>query len=337
MTSNVYKSTHLTNSLNSHSVNIIHKAEQEVTKHLISSCNLDDIFINSVWLDLDDNLKKLSSVEHKRTFVYSGFDWENTNCRPEPNTFIKENFNNVKYIGNYDGDMYFNFWLTFLNPYLGNFHMPSIDTSITKLFMNLNRKPHNHRIELFEKLKDSNLIESGYVSMGEYAGNPPYLLQQDIINIEGDEAHGGDPLPITNDITSLGNKEYWDKHLINIVSETTVHSNFFISEKTWKPILGGKLFMILGDHGIYSKLKEYGVDTFDDIFGTGYKNTNTSERINWITGNLLKYRDSNYTQLYKKLYPRLVKNREIAIKLVVNNKLKLQDLQTKIRGNKNLI
>ena len=46
--------------------------------------------------------------------------------------------------------------------------------------------------------------------------------------------------------------------------------NTFISEKTWKPIFSGQLFLILGSVGTIKYLRAVGVDVFDDIIDHGY-------------------------------------------------------------------
>jgi hypothetical protein len=46
--------------------------------------------------------------------------------------------------------------------------------------------------------------------------------------------------------------------------------NTFISEKTWKPIFSGQLFLILGSVGIVDYLRSIGVDVFDDVIDHSY-------------------------------------------------------------------
>ena len=56
-----------------------------------------------------------------------------------------------------------------------------------------------------------------------------------------------------------------DDAYIHITSETTVTDRIFISEKTWKPIAAGQLFLHFGNPGSIRFLRTLGVDTFDDI------------------------------------------------------------------------
>jgi len=57
---------------------------------------------------------------------------------------------------------------------------------------------------------------------------------------------------------------------IHLVTETTVLPMVFITEKTWKPIASGQLFLIIGNPGTIQALADLGVDTFDDIIDHKY-------------------------------------------------------------------
>lgn len=60
---------------------------------------------------------------------------------------------------------------------------------------------------------------------------------------------------------------------VHLVTETTVLSKVFVSEKTWKPIASGQLFLIFGSLGTISYLRKQGVDVFDDIIDHSYDHT----------------------------------------------------------------
>jgi len=64
---------------------------------------------------------------------------------------------------------------------------------------------------------------------------------------------------------------YSDSYL-HVVSESTMRSKIFITEKTWQPIAAGQLFVILGNPGTVSHLRELGVDVFDDLIDHSYDN-----------------------------------------------------------------
>ena len=65
------------------------------------------------------------------------------------------------------------------------------------------------------------------------------------------------------------NPAYSDSY-INLVTETVIDNHTFITEKTWKPVASGQLFLIIGYQGIISDLRKHGVDTFDDIINHDY-------------------------------------------------------------------
>lgn len=57
---------------------------------------------------------------------------------------------------------------------------------------------------------------------------------------------------------------------VNLVVETTVNLKCFISEKTWKAVASGQLFLLLAGPGTVAHLRESGLDTFDDIIDHNY-------------------------------------------------------------------
>ena len=65
------------------------------------------------------------------------------------------------------------------------------------------------------------------------------------------------------------NPAYTDSY-INLVTETTVIPKIFVTEKTWKPISSGQLFLIIGNPGTIEYLRSQGVDVFDDIIDHKY-------------------------------------------------------------------
>jgi len=114
-----------------------------------------------------------------------------------------------------------------------------------------------------------------------------------------------------NDIYSLGDPDIWSKIFINVIVETTKHTNVFLSEKTWKPIIGLRPFLILGDDQLYPKLKELGYDTFDDIFGTWWHKPLWQDRARSIIDILQQFgeQEKDLNKLYLHLHPRLLYNR----------------------------
>ena len=118
-----------------------------------------------------------------------------------------------------------------------------------KKFICLNRKPHAHRRVIMRYLDQ--VKDQGYLT----SGMDPDLVDADV----GDYA-------ICNDVYSLGDISTWQDAYLNIVTETTFNNdNFFISEKTWKPVIGLRPFFGYGQPKLREYLRAQGVDTFEDL------------------------------------------------------------------------
>ena len=171
-------------------------------------------------------------------------------------------------------------------------------------------------------------MQYGHVSLGgeNVLVEQPILLPTDIQSSEGDKAVKGD-VGITNDINSLWHIDNWNSHFLSVVTETTVYTDVFLTEKTLKPIIGKRPFIILGDKNIYKLLQDWGFDTFDDLFGKGYNEANYEQRIEWIVSNIQDLnKESNLEQLLLDLKPRLEHNYQQFFKVATSNRQKITNL-----------
>jgi hypothetical protein len=72
-------------------------------------------------------------------------------------------------------------------------------------------------------------------------------------------------------------KSDYEKTFISVVSETLVdEGTLFITEKTWKPIMVGHPFMILGNQGTLKYLKSIGYKTFSPWINEEYDDISDS-------------------------------------------------------------
>lgn len=137
-----------------------------------------------------------------------------------------------------------------------NFQAYTLDelklNSTAQKFMCLNRKPHAHRRTMGRYLEP--VKDQGYLTTGA--------------DIASTDADVGDYV-VPNDIYTLGDIHSWQNAYLNIVTETVFETqdpmDFFISEKTWKPILGRRPFFVYGQPELRKYLKQQGFDTFEDI------------------------------------------------------------------------
>jgi hypothetical protein len=100
-----------------------------------------------------------------------------------------------------------------------------------------------------------------------------------------DTGHTIDPATITHEIAmglDTWNLIYRDVS-IEIVCETnTTADTFFVTEKTFRPIAYGRLFMVIGSPEFEQNLKRMGFDIFDDIIDKSYDSESSYIRVDAV-------------------------------------------------------
>jgi hypothetical protein len=87
---------------------------------------------------------------------------------------------------------------------------------------------------------------------------------------------------------------------LHLVSESTIKDKIFLTEKTWQPILAGQLFMVWGNPGIITHLRNLGVDVFDDIIDHEYDTISDHRtRLQYIHKELNRLSLLNWQQIYR--------------------------------------
>lgn len=243
--------------------------EQQVVRTKLSKYYTDEsrtVIINSVWYTSDYHqqvMAELREIQPTHIFVVAMLDppivqlnwFDELNCE-------------VLGIGYYSGPGYIDYFPLFMQ----HFYQP-VDQSllltasmIDTPYMCLNRKPHQHRMRLYQGLEAAGLLDCGIVSMG---GTPPLrLLDEDGPGQELAPNGGTAQYGIANDIASLGNIDNWQRHFVNIVTETIwdIEPSNFVSEKTFKPILGLRPFLIYAPNGGVECLRSRGFEPYVDDF-----------------------------------------------------------------------
>ena len=305
----------------------------------------------------------IDETQYTEVAVYSGPDWENrseSGIRADTHKLLEDKFENVYHIGNTNNRYYFNYWLEFIKDNWTHFNKdkylsePKLARSSTvgnngKHFLCYNRKPHGHRVYLLNKIHDHGLQDYGIVSAtqksietGLPGQGPGYTFPNPIVL---KETHDESTLKIINewggqnqnDIISLGDAENWQRHFLTVVTESTVHTDLFISEKTLKPIIGLRPFIIYGDQNLYNKLKDWGFDVFEDMFPDILESLSQSDykkRGDYIVDQLKILSGFNYVELeekYKTLLPRLKANRARLGELIKENFNKISTLDEEFK------
>ena len=167
----------------------------------------------------------------------------------------------------------------------------------------LNGTSRVHRIYNYLLLQSHPDVETFYISMMQKKGGesdysemlaknsmPEKLTQQwNAIKHNLPKVHLPRGIRIDHDIRDPA---YTDSY-INLVTETDVFDDMYMTEKTWKPIASAQLFLIVGYKNIISHLRELGVDTFDDIIDHNYYDQEPDwqlriQKIHQVINNLLK-------------------------------------------------
>lgn len=166
-------------------------------------------------------------------------------------------------VGYYPGPGRIDFWALAVERYLA---VPLIDDAVDIPFICLNRKPHWHRVKLYDGLDRAGLLDHGMVSLGGSTGQARRVLPDDHGGSDMAPNPGVEQNGIRNDIFSLGNPRNWSRCLVSIVTETVydISGSNFVSEKIYKPMLGRRPFLVYAPDGARSWLETRGFQTYLD-------------------------------------------------------------------------
>ena len=100
---------------------------------------------------------------------------------------------------------------------------------------------------------------------------------------------------------------------IDYVTENSVTQEF-ITEKSWKPIFSGQLFLILGSVNIISYFRSIGIDVFDDIIDHSYDTEiDVRVKVEKILTQLDILMQSDIEQIWGQTYLRRKKNLDLVL------------------------
>ena len=99
---------------------------------------------------------------------------------------------------------------------------------------------------------------------------------------------------------------------VNLVTETTIRADIpMLSEKTFKPISTGQLFVLIASPGAIQFLRDIGFDTFDDIIDHSYDQIlDTRTRIEQALVQIDRLAHMDLAPIYETIKSRLIKNSE---------------------------
>lgn len=180
----------------------------------------------------------------------------------------------------------------------------------------LNGTPNVHRKLLYLELNKKSYFKDMIFT---FKNNPNYIPTPNEIvltNLEHEEISKLPPmvtfLPSDLDIgidLSISHPAYQESY-INLVTETTVSNVVpMLSEKTFKPIVAGQLFVLVASPGSIEFLRKIGIDTFDDIIDHSYdQELDVRQRILKVVTELDRLTMLDIPKIYNNLSERLKKN-----------------------------
>jgi hypothetical protein len=249
---------------------LLKQFEQKVVNSLLQNIEQDQsrtVVINSVWYTNDyhqDVMDWLRTNPVDRIVMVAMID----PAIPQPIWYSEFDCEIIS-LGYYPGKYALDFWAVFVDEFLKS---PSTNqlmdiSNIDTAYMCLNRKPHWHRKQLYDILQSRDLLQHGIVSMG---GQGQALRSLAVDQEHDDMAPNAsrDHHGIPNDIVSLGHIENWQRHFVNIVTETgyNINQTGFVSEKIYKPIIGCRPFLVYDTDGGTRWLHDRGFESYVNDF-----------------------------------------------------------------------
>lgn len=153
------------------------------------------------------------------------------------------------------------------------------------LFISLNNQYKNHKFLLVDNLIKNSLNEYGTIT---YHDDETNNWKNIIKKIDQGWLKSG-----------LLNLSNYKKPLIDLVSESEF-DHIRITEKTWKPLILGQLFIVNGGQYFHKYLEEMGFSLYHKIFDYSFDEEPDVEiRIEGIMKNLNRLKKMNYQDLYR--------------------------------------
>jgi hypothetical protein len=222
-------------------------------------------------------------------------------------------------------------------PYWLYKHNKDIDIRLNQnpkyLYLSYNRKPRDHRIELIKNIIDDNLLERGYVTFekGMFAeidnktANTELGYYSNLLKTQPENYIKGEDTRYTRpeDLTSLGNLEIWNNSYLVISSESEKYDLYHLSEKTWKPILGLRPFVLNSNHTTSVVLKKLGFYAPSDLFEDSSLDECSISSIISLIKKLYSFEPEKLFELYKKQLSMLEHNRSRFLEIAEGDRSKI--------------
>jgi hypothetical protein len=304
-------------------VDLIHSIQHQIDAHFTNTQNL---FINTTWFGPQfDNgqyvqFQQLVRQNQKfdNLFLLAAADPVFLNTDQITQLAVDCGAQHTFLLGHFDTPYNFNFHSRVISKYFKTYELNELMLDCPQwLYINYNRKPRGHRAQLVEKLFENNLQHLGVITLGkdnQLYNNTNIVPRELNLGESPNEGNWGMSMDfgIPHDIHTLGNMDLWRQHFLSVVSETEFlpWDNTFVSEKTWKPIIGMRPFVINGQAKIYAWLRKHGFRTFNHFWPhIEMDNLTEFEVHNSIVAVIKHLATQDTQQLYQEMLPDLEYNR----------------------------
>ena len=228
-------------------------------------------------------------------------------------------------LGHFDSDYNFNFHSTVIGDLFPQYSLLDLEFAQPRYtFLNYNRKPREHRTKFVAMLDQWKLTQFGVVTLGDDRN-----LDESVEEYKDGNWGMDNDLGIPHDISSLGRPEYWQNHFLNIVSETDFEDHLWtcITEKTWKPIIGLRPFVINGQLEVYRWLRKNGFKTFNKYWSHIDLETCNIDNIHKNICSVIQFlQTQDLEKLYIDMLPDLRYNKERFHEFSLEQKYKMENL-----------
>ena len=215
----------------------------------------------------------------------------------------------VHLLGHFESPYTFNFFAGVLPKYFKQYAEEELHMQKPLYtFLNYNRKPREHRTKLVRMLDAKGLTKQGIATLGDDRN-----LGETIEEIGPENQWWPDEYGIPHDIHSLGRMEIWNQHFLTLVSETDYEDFLwtYVTEKTFKPIIGMRPFVINGQAAVYKWLTDRGFRTFNRYWDHINLETCDIHDIHPNICSVIEYLNTqDLTKMYKEMLPDLQYNRQ---------------------------
>jgi len=188
--------------------------------------------------------------------------------------------------------------------------------NLNKIYINLNHHPTTHRSVLIDNLAKYDLLNNGIntwnAELNEYEFYYRHWIPENLKFDEFDTKYLQ---------KSFSKKLLNSGTLFNLVSETSHEGdNIFYTEKTFKPLLLGQPFMILGNTNQNINLSKYGFLLYDKIIDYSFDEKYILElKVSGIIDNIIKFKNIDLNHIYQTLRDDIEFNRLRAVTIIEND------------------